>query len=184
MKPAPRPLRELDLDHQSESAEWSIRGRPGRAGGGEVRPDRDARHCHRPGSHPHPRITSSRCIRPVQSRSGTADEMAAVPPWVCSLREVVLFGHYSRSDSHDSDSNAPELARFGPKCARNRPPLTTLNRVFPENSAFLTPPATPPFWGERRSALEIPLFLTFRWASDDRFGYFCPGFPALPCGHP
>ena len=59
------------------------------------------------------------------------------------------------------NSNAPELARFGPKCARNRPGLTTLNRVFPENLAFLTPPATPPFWGKVRSALEIPLFLTF-----------------------
>ena len=59
------------------------------------------------------------------------------------------------------NSNAPKLARFRPKCARNRPGLTTLNHVFPEDSAFLTPPATPPFLINRASALEIPLFLTF-----------------------
>ena len=47
------------------------------------------------------------------------------------------------------------------KLARNRPPLTTLNRVFPEDFAFLTPPATPPFLINVESALEIPLFLTF-----------------------
>ena len=56
-----------------------------------------------------------------------------------------------RPNSRDLDQNALET----------RPGLTTLNRVFPEDSAFLTPPATPPFLINIESALEIPLFLTF-----------------------
>src|SRR6478735_2075819 len=87
--------------------------------------------------------------------------MIAVQPIESSWPPSGPFWSLSRSNSHESDSNAPELARFRPKCARNRPGLTTLNCVFPENSAFLTPPATPPFWGNEHSALEILLFLTF-----------------------
>ena len=41
------------------------------------------------------------------------------------------FGPLSSADSMRMRWNAPKLARFRPKCAPNRPLLTTLNRVFP-----------------------------------------------------
>ena len=54
-----------------------------------------------------------------------------------SWRKLKLMWSFWTAFEHEFDENALKCARnshrFRPKCARNRPGLTTLNRVFPEN---------------------------------------------------
>ena len=65
---------------------------------------------------------------------------------------------------HEFDENELKRAQTRTIWTKMRSKWTGFDHFeprFPRESCIFDPPCHPPFWGKWRSALEIPLFLTF-----------------------